>query len=71
MMNKIIREILSQYLRKIYDCVDKGGIYAPHHRNPLYSHAGTECVWELRRLTLHFHPSVALFARTLLQVSDT
>ena len=51
-------------------CVtDKGwGHYDPLHRNPLYCHADRECMWELRRLASHHHPSVALFAQTLLKV---
>jgi len=40
--------------------------YDPHHRNPLYCHADTECAWELLCFVNHYHPSVALFARMLL-----
>ena len=42
--------------------------YDPSHRNPLYCLADTECVWELRKLAEHYHPSVALFASKLLKV---
>ncbi|KAM8847394.1 CCAAT/enhancer-binding protein zeta [Synchiropus picturatus] len=41
--------------------------YDPLHRNPLFCGADRSTLWELQRLALHFHPSVALFARTLLQ----
>ncbi|KAK3593430.1 hypothetical protein CHS0354_020192 [Potamilus streckersoni] len=41
--------------------------YDPCHRNPQYCHAENECVWELKKLSQHFHPSVALFASQLLQ----
>ncbi|XP_070782546.1 CCAAT/enhancer-binding protein zeta [Enoplosus armatus] len=41
--------------------------YDPLHRNPLYSGADHTTLWELQRLSLHFHPSVSLFAKTLLQ----
>ncbi|KAM9798285.1 CCAAT/enhancer-binding protein zeta [Neosynchiropus ocellatus] len=41
--------------------------YDPLHRNPLFCGADRCTLWELQQLALHFHPSVALFARTLLQ----
>ncbi|KAL3875114.1 hypothetical protein ACJMK2_038048 [Sinanodonta woodiana] len=41
--------------------------YDPCHRNPQYCHAENECMWELKKLSQHFHPSVALFASQLLQ----
>uniref|UniRef100_A0A3Q2Y8S1 CCAAT enhancer binding protein zeta n=1 Tax=Hippocampus comes TaxID=109280 RepID=A0A3Q2Y8S1_HIPCM len=41
--------------------------YDPLHRNPLFCCAERATLWELRRLALHFHPSVSLFAKTLLQ----
>lgn len=40
--------------------------YAPHHRNPLYCQAETTPLWELQKLSLHYHPTVALYASTLL-----
>ncbi|KAI0233815.1 CCAAT/enhancer-binding protein zeta [Lamellibrachia satsuma] len=43
------------------------GAYDPLHRNPLYCNADHECVLELRKLTQHYHPSVALFAQSLLK----
>ncbi|XP_067681734.1 CCAAT/enhancer-binding protein zeta-like [Haliotis asinina] len=45
------------------------GTYDPFHRNPVYCGADQACVWELEKLANHFHPSVALFAKTLLQKS--
>ncbi|XP_072542967.1 CCAAT/enhancer-binding protein zeta [Salminus brasiliensis] len=42
-------------------------IYDPIHRNPLYCGANNTTLWELQKLSLHFHPSVALFAKTILQ----
>uniref|UniRef100_A0A1A7WGZ9 CCAAT/enhancer-binding protein zeta n=1 Tax=Iconisemion striatum TaxID=60296 RepID=A0A1A7WGZ9_9TELE len=41
--------------------------YDPLHRNPRFCGADHSSLWELHRLSLHFHPSVALFARTILQ----
>ncbi|KAG9347384.1 hypothetical protein JZ751_004951 [Albula glossodonta] len=41
--------------------------YDPLHRNPLFCGADRTTVWELKRLCAHFHPSVALFAKTILQ----
>ncbi|MGH0126400.1 UNVERIFIED_CONTAM: hypothetical protein FKN15_030264 [Acipenser sinensis] len=43
------------------------GVYDPMHRNPLYCGADSTSLWELKKLSEHFHPSVALFARTVLQ----
>ncbi|XP_076612761.1 CCAAT/enhancer-binding protein zeta isoform X2 [Chaetodon auriga] len=41
--------------------------YDPLHRNPLFCGADHTTLWELQRLARHFHPSVSLFANTLLQ----
>ncbi|XP_024146780.1 CCAAT/enhancer-binding protein zeta [Oryzias melastigma] len=41
--------------------------YDPLHRNPLYCGADHTTLWELQRLAQHFHPSVSLFAATILQ----
>ena len=41
----------------------------PHQRNPLFSVAENSCLWELNRLSRHYHPSVCLFTRTLMKVS--
>ncbi|XP_007255500.3 CCAAT/enhancer-binding protein zeta [Astyanax mexicanus] len=42
-------------------------IYDPIFRNPLYCGANYTTLWELQKLSLHFHPSVALFAKTIMQ----
>ncbi|XP_026779107.3 CCAAT/enhancer-binding protein zeta [Pangasianodon hypophthalmus] len=42
-------------------------MYDPTHRNPLYCGANHSTLWELQKLADHFHPSVALFAKTILQ----
>ncbi|KAJ1082064.1 hypothetical protein NDU88_002234 [Pleurodeles waltl] len=48
----------------------KGGrsssIYDPLNRNPLFCGADRTSLWELRKLSEHFHPSVAHFAKTIL-----
>ncbi|TDH00768.1 hypothetical protein EPR50_G00191810 [Perca flavescens] len=41
--------------------------YDPLHRNPLFCGADHTTLWELQRLAVHFHPSVSLFAKTILQ----
>lgn len=41
--------------------------YNPLSRNPLFCGAENTSLWELRKLSEHFHPSVALFAKTILQ----
>ncbi|XP_021246401.1 CCAAT/enhancer-binding protein zeta [Numida meleagris] len=46
----------------------KNGVsYDPLHRSPLYCGAETTSLWELKKLSEHFHPSVALFAKTILE----
>ncbi|XP_066234583.1 CCAAT/enhancer-binding protein zeta [Saccopteryx leptura] len=49
----------------------KGGkrlnTYDPFSRNPLFCGAEHTSFWELKKLSEHFHPSVALFAKTILQ----
>ncbi|ESP02919.1 hypothetical protein LOTGIDRAFT_206059 [Lottia gigantea] len=41
--------------------------YDPFYRNPLYCRADTACIWELQKLTSHFHPSVVVFANNILK----
>ncbi|KAF1376986.1 hypothetical protein PFLUV_G00217190 [Perca fluviatilis] len=41
--------------------------YDPLHRNPLFCGADHTTLWELQRLAVHFHPSVSLFAKTILE----
>ncbi|TNM94450.1 hypothetical protein fugu_017209 [Takifugu bimaculatus] len=41
--------------------------YEPLHRNPLFCGADHATLWELRMLSLHFHPSASLFAKAVLQ----
>ena len=36
-------------------------------RDPLYSNAAKSCLWELIVFTNHFHPTVALYAQTLVK----
>ncbi|XP_074753004.1 CCAAT/enhancer-binding protein zeta isoform X2 [Athene noctua] len=44
-----------------------GTLYDPMHRSPLYCGAESTSLWELKKLSEHFHPSVALFAKTILE----
>jgi hypothetical protein len=46
----------------------KASHYDPNHRNPLYCNADNECIWELKQLVNHFHPTVSLFASKLVKV---
>ncbi|NXX47560.1 CEBPZ protein, partial [Tricholaema leucomelas] len=41
--------------------------YDPLHRSPVYCGAENTSLWELKKLSEHFHPSVALFAKTILE----
>lgn len=41
--------------------------YDALHRNPLFCGADHSSLWELHTLAAHFHPSVSLFAKTILQ----
>ncbi|KAJ3130553.1 hypothetical protein HK100_008000 [Physocladia obscura] len=40
--------------------------YDGKKRNPLYSNADLSCLWELTSFSTHFHPTVSLYATTLL-----
>ncbi|XP_028395866.1 CCAAT/enhancer-binding protein zeta-like isoform X2 [Dendronephthya gigantea] len=41
--------------------------YQANARNPLYSGADNSCLWEVMKLSRHYHPSVSRFAQNLLQ----
>nr|DBA26807.1 TPA: hypothetical protein GDO54_011017 [Pyxicephalus adspersus] len=41
--------------------------YDPLNRNPIFCGADNTSLWELKKLSDHFHPSVALFAKTILE----
>ncbi|KAM5164901.1 CCAAT/enhancer-binding protein zeta [Mantella aurantiaca] len=41
--------------------------YDPLNRNPIFCGADSTSLWELKKLSVHFHPSVALFAKTILE----
>lgn len=41
--------------------------YDPRKRNPLYAGAENACAWELHHLVHHYHPSVQVFARQLIE----
>jgi ribosome biogenesis protein MAK21 len=41
--------------------------YRGLHRNPLFCGAEHTCLWELERLSEHYHPSVQVFAQVLLK----
>ncbi|CAN9507331.1 unnamed protein product, partial [Ophioblennius macclurei] len=49
------------------DGTRRSQVYDPMHRNPLFCGADNTTLWELQRLALHYHPSVSLFAKTVLQ----
>ncbi|KAJ3270930.1 hypothetical protein HDV01_007327 [Terramyces sp. JEL0728] len=46
--------------------LNKSGKYDGRKRNPLYSNATSACLWELVPFASHYHPTVALYAKTLL-----
>ncbi|KAJ8275008.1 hypothetical protein COCON_G00096330 [Conger conger] len=64
-------EVPSQAVSWVHHQNMEGGknmdTYDPLHRNPLFCGADRATLWELKRLSAHFHPSVALFAKTILQ----
>lgn len=41
--------------------------YDALNRNPIFCGADNTSLWELKKLSDHFHPSVALFAKTILE----
>ncbi|OQR96917.1 hypothetical protein THRCLA_07112, partial [Thraustotheca clavata] len=42
-------------------------VYDPKKRNPLYAGAEASCLWELQPFLMHYHPSVAQFAKQLIE----
>ena len=50
--------------------LDQTSSYDPQHRNPTYAGANKTNHWELSLMTQHFHPSVELFAQTILDGQD-
>ncbi|KAJ3036867.1 hypothetical protein HDV00_002350 [Rhizophlyctis rosea] len=41
--------------------------YDGRKRDPLFANADMSCLWELTKFTTHFHPTVSLYASTLLR----
>ena len=52
-------------LQKNHVHASKASTYSAVERNPLYAGAEKTNNWELSTLTLHYHPSAALFAKTI------
>ena len=44
----------------------QGNRYDPFYRNPLYANANLDSMWELVMYNDHYHPSVSIFAKRLL-----
>uniref|UniRef100_K3WFJ7 CCAAT-binding factor domain-containing protein n=1 Tax=Globisporangium ultimum (strain ATCC 200006 / CBS 805.95 / DAOM BR144) TaxID=431595 RepID=K3WFJ7_GLOUD len=49
----------------------KSSAYDPRKRNPLFAGAENACAWELHHLVQHYHPSVQVFARQLIENKTT
>ena len=49
---------------------DQNNSYDPQHRNPAHAGANKTNHWELSLMRQHFHPSVELFAQTILEGKD-
>ncbi|KAF1319710.1 Ccaat-box-binding transcription factor, partial [Globisporangium splendens] len=49
----------------------KASAYDPRKRNPLFAGAENACAWELHHLVQHYHPSVQMFARQLIENKTT
>ena len=45
---------------------DGAKVYDGRKRDPLFTNADQVCLWELNQFALHFHPTVSLYAKTLL-----
>ena len=73
-INKVLSLALSNLHHSWYTFplsdTEAPGHYDPAQRNPLHSRAELDCLWELERLGAHYHPSVALFAGTILKVQS-
>ncbi len=53
-------------LQKTHVHASKASVYNFNERNPLYAGAEKSNPWELSTLAIHYHPSAALFGKTLL-----
>uniref|UniRef100_A0A8C5QQE6 CCAAT/enhancer-binding protein zeta n=1 Tax=Leptobrachium leishanense TaxID=445787 RepID=A0A8C5QQE6_9ANUR len=53
--------------QKTLQGLNNSNTYDPLNRNPLFCGADSTSLWELKLLSHHFHPSVALFAKTILE----
>lgn len=42
-------------------------IYDPRKRNPEFANAHNSCLWEIGQFTNHYHPSVSIYAESLLE----
>ncbi|RUS87856.1 hypothetical protein EGW08_004389 [Elysia chlorotica] len=63
-----INGIKSSWVHRVnFGGTARSSSYDPYSRNPLYSRAELDCVWELQQLAKHYHPSVRLYAETLLK----
>lgn len=54
-----------QKIHKVHG--SKAAKYDPHERNPMFAGAEMSNLWELSTLADHYHPSAALFGKTLLE----
>lgn len=59
-----LRDAVSQPERSLGEAAKE---YDPRKREPEYSNAAGSCIWELMPLLFHYHPSVSLHARQLLE----
>jgi ribosome biogenesis protein MAK21 len=63
--NEGLKIFLQQGENVMEDEPEKKEVYDPNKRDPLFAGAERTCVWELKCLCSHFHPTVRKFANAL------
>ncbi|ESN91059.1 hypothetical protein HELRODRAFT_182310 [Helobdella robusta] len=47
------------------NCRVLSNVYDPLHRNPAFCRADMDCLWELNIFLYHYHPTVVIFAKSI------
>lgn len=74
--NFLFMTVSTVYLFSLYIYLQGTGkhrdseLYDPVFRNPMYCRADGEFIWELEKLSQHYHPTVVLFSQNMLKASN-
>ncbi|KPM39980.1 Ribosome biogenesis protein MAK21 [Neonectria ditissima] len=65
-----MRTLLEEPEESVFDDEDERPMYDGRKRDPEHSNANRSCLWEMLPLQGHYHPSVTVFAASLLVPSE-